>query len=466
MKKTWITIDLQLSFFHNNRELTIPIDIANAFNSYFAAIGQNIAAALDSDHIKDQTYSTYLNTPHRSEWQFKCVSDQEIIIAIDNLENKSSTGCDGISNKLLKFIKDVVTKPLTLIINQMIVTGIYPKAFKTSKVSPLFKKVIINYLVIIDPFRCCPQSQKIFERIIYNQLSNYFNDSNLLAEQQYRFRPRHSTELAAVKLVDFISHEMESGHTPTNIYVDLSKAFDTINYDILLDKLSYYGISGRALKLLKSYLLDRKQYVVYNNCNSNLVDVTTGVPQGSILGPLLFSIFINDLIHVTLKFIMDADDTTIYFNLEDFDPATIERDINSELEKINVWLKLNKLSLNVKKTKSVIFNRKQKQIAEITLSINGEDIENVEHFNFLSIILDENLSWKNHINMLSNKVSKVIGVMYKLKNVLPEYILLILYNSLISSHLNYGLFVWEIKADRLEILQKKAVRIVTKKAIS
>ena len=230
----------------------------------------------------------------------------------------------------------------------------------------------------------------------------------MLAEQQYGFRSRHSTELAAVKLVDFISHEMESDHTPTNIYVDLSKAFDTINYDILLDKLSYYGISGRALKLLKSYLLDRKQYVVYNNCNSNVVDVTTGVPQGSILGTLLFSIFINDLIHVTekTKCIMYADDTTIYFNLEDFDPATIERDINSELEKINVWLKLNKLSLNVKKTKSVIFNRKQNQIAEITLSINGEDIENVEHFNFLGMILDEKLSWKNHINMLSKKSQK------------------------------------------------------------
>ena len=375
MKKTWITIgeslnrhkkksDLALSFFHNNRELTIPIDIANAFNSYFAANGRYITAALDSDHIKDRTYSTYLNTPHRSEWQFKCVSDQEIIIAIDNLENKSSTGCDGISNKLLKFIKDVVTKPLTLIINQMIVTGIYPKAFKTSKVRPLLKKGDNTLLSNYRPISLLPTISKIFERISYNQLSNYFNDSNLLAEQQYGFRPRHSTELAAVKLVDFISHEMESGHTPTNIYVDLSKAFDTINYDILLDKLSYYGISGRALKLLKSYLLDRKQYVVYNNCNSNVVDVTTGVPQGSILGTLLFSIFINDLIHVTekSKCIMYADDTTIYFNLEDFDPATIERDINSELEKINVWLKLNKLSLNVKKTKSVIFNRKQNQL--------------------------------------------------------------------------------------------------------
>ena len=176
--------DLPLSFFHNNRELTIPIDIVNAFNSYFVAIGRNIAAALDSDHNKDQTYSTYLNTQHRSEWQFKCVSKFEIIMAINNLENKSSTGCDGISNKLLKYIKDVITKSLTLIINEMIVTGIYPKAFKTSKVSPIFKK---GDNTLLRPISLLPTISKIFERIIYNQLFKYFSDSNLLAKQQYGY---------------------------------------------------------------------------------------------------------------------------------------------------------------------------------------------------------------------------------------------------------------------------------------
>ena len=134
----------------------------------------------------------------------------------------------------------MVTKPLTLIINQMIVTGIYPKAFKTSKVSPIFKISDNTLLSNYRPISLLPTISKIYERIIYNQLSNYFNASNLLAE------PGHSTELASVKLVDFISHEMESGNTPGNIYVDLSKAFDTINYVILLDKLSYYGICGTA----------------------------------------------------------------------------------------------------------------------------------------------------------------------------------------------------------------------------
>ena len=180
---------------------------------------------------------------------------------------------------------------------------------------------------------------------------DYFNSNNLLAEQQYGFRTNHSTEYAAVKLVDTISKEMESGSTPTALYIDLSKAFDTLSFDILLYKLNYYGVKGNAFKLLKNYLTNRKQYVVFNSQNSETGDITTGVPQRSILGPLLFSICINDLITISnkLKFIMYADDTTIYFNLEDFDPYHLKRDINNELEKITLWLKMNKLSLNVQK---------------------------------------------------------------------------------------------------------------------
>ena len=250
----------------------------------------------------------------------------------------------------------------------------------------------------------------------------YFNDNNLLAEQQYGFLKLHSTEFAAVKLADYISKQMESGKIPCSLYIDLSKAFDTLCYDILLHKLRYYGFSGTELKLLRCYLRNREQYVKYNNYQSELIDISTGVPQGSILGPLLFTICINDLITVSdkLNFIMYADDTTIYFNLEDFDPTCIEAGITNELEKVNIWLKLNKLSLNTQKTRLMIFHRKQKNVREINLSIDHNQIEQIPVFNFLGIIFDENLSWKKHTKMIANKISRVTSILYRLKSVFPK----------------------------------------------
>ena len=291
----------------------------------------------------------------------------------------------------------------------------------------------------------------------------YFNSNNLLAEQQYGFRTNQSTEYAAVKLVDTISKEVESGSTPTALYMDLSKAFDTLSFDILLYKLNYYGVKGNAFKLLKNYLTNRKQYVVFNSQNSETVDITTGVPQGSILAPLLFSICINDLITISnlLKFIMYADDTTIYFNLEDFDLYHLKRDINNELEKITLWLKRNKLSLNVQETKFMIFHRKQKQISELNITINDTDIERVESFNFLGLHIHESLSWRTHTDTERNKVSKVEGILFKLKNTFPMYILQTLYNSLIVSYINYGLLLCGVESHRVEPLQKKAIRLIT-----
>ena len=142
----------------------------------------------------------------------------------------------------------------------------------------------------------CPTISKIFERVIHDQMYEYFNNFNLLSEQQYGFRKKHSTEYAAIKLIDHVSKEMESGKTPGNLYIDLSKAFDTLTFDILLYKLKDYGVTGTALNLMSSYLKNRKQYVVYDTIRSEYFEVYTGVPQGSILGFLFFSICINDLI--------------------------------------------------------------------------------------------------------------------------------------------------------------------------
>ena len=245
--------------------------------------------------------------------------------------------------------------------------------------------------------------------------------------------------------------------TPTNVYIDLSKAFDTLTFDILLFKLKYYGVTDTALYLMRSYLTNRKQYVVFNGCQSDYSEIYTGVPQGSILCPLFFSIYINDLINVSnrLNFLMYADDTTIYFNLEEFEYLNRKRDINTELKNVNTWLKLNKLSLNAQKTKLMIFHRKQKQVDEINVQINGTQIERVESFNFLGIMLDENLTWKSHIEMVAKKISKVTGILYRLKNIFQENVLFVLYNSLIVSYINYGLLLWGVHVHKLEHLQKK-----------
>ena len=297
-----------------------------------------------SDNIP--SFETYLDSNTRSDLNFHFILvDEKLVLAlITNLPNKTSSGIDNISNKLLKQIKHIIVQPLTLIINQSLTSGIYPDKFKISKVTPLHKKddrtAISNY----RPISLQPTMSKIIERVIHSQLYAYFNENNLITEQQYGFSPRHSTELAALKLTDTIMYELDRSLIPFAIFLDLSKAFDTLNYKILLYKLKYYGLGNVAYNLIENYLTNRQQQVKVGNTNSNLFPMCIGVPQGSILRPLLFSIYINDLPKTCPKFhcIMYADGTILYSFLENFESNDVEREINCELDKVNLWLKANK----------------------------------------------------------------------------------------------------------------------------
>ena len=210
------------TFNYNGLVLSDPIKIANSFNVYFASIGDKLASEIKTPTNKNINFTSYLKNPTKNRLKFTHITEEDTIKAIDNLENKNSSGHDGISNKLLKLIGHVLCKSLTLIINQMLTSGIFPDAFKTAKIIPIHKKGDSALLSNYRPISLLPTISKIFERIIYNQLYQYFSDNGLLAEQQYGFRSQHSTEYAATKLIDHISQVMDSGKTPGALYIDRS----------------------------------------------------------------------------------------------------------------------------------------------------------------------------------------------------------------------------------------------------
>ncbi len=299
------------------------------------------------------------------------------------MKPKSSCGVNGISMKILKANKEVLIEPILIIVNQILYTGILPDKLKIAKVNPIYKKdEIINSPIIDSSYLVL---SKIFETVIFNQLYSFFQKQKPFYNSQYGFRSEHSTEFTALEVVDRLINKMDKSETPINIYLDLSKAFDTIDYHILINKLEYYGVTGSSINLFKSYLLNHKQYVEFEDTAAAMLDITTGVMQGSILGPFLFIIYINDIANVSKIFysIIYADDTTLTSVLSSFkNNSSVDGNINNELDKISEWLKVN-------------------------------NIENV-----------------------TNSISKIIGILNMLKHFITLNIKTTLYNSLVLSHIN------------------------------
>ena len=451
-------------FLINNKEIHNKQEIADAFNKYYVSIGPNLCRNNIDGNISPMQY---MKEPNPYQIILSHITTKEVQDISLSL-NLCSPGWDFLSTKIIQSNFDIILNPLTHVLNLSLEKGVFPKELKLAKVIPLHKGNESNLVSNYRPISLLPIFSKIYEKVMYNRLILFLDTYKLLYELQFGFRKDHSTCAALIMLIDKITTELEKGNFVLGVFLDYSKAFDCINHSILIQKLHYYGIRGIALEWFRSYLSDRKQFVYFNNTKSNPRDVTCGVPQGSILGPILFLIYINDIVNVSnLLFpILFADDSNVFHAGKN--PNEMINVMNTELDKLSTWLKANKLSLNVKKTHFMFFCPPQKK-AEFSncLSIQGETIHQVKETKFLGVMVDNKLSWASHINYISKKISKGIGILCQARKYLPKSCLVTLYYSFVYPYLNYCLEVWgkatENIISKVFKLQKRAIRIISNK---
>ena len=447
----------------NGKIIDTPEEIASTFNDFFANVGPNTERDIPKAH--NISPNRFLKNRNQFDFIIAHISNEEVLEIINSLENKS-TGPNSIPVKLLILIPDLIITPLCHIINMSFLTGIFPDKLKIAKVIPIHKGGSSQDVNNFRPISLLSIFDKIMEKLMHKRLYAFLEHHDILFENQFGFRKNNSTAYALLQITERIKESIDNGKFGCAIFIDLRKAFDTVNHDILISKLEHYGIRGELLNWFHSYLNNRKQYVFFNGESSELRNMNCGVPQGSVLGPLLFLIYINDLPNVSkiLNFYLFADDTNIYY--ESADLQKLENKINKELKKLYLWLNVNRLSLNTDKTNFTIFHPYNKPLkSQVIIKIQKNVIVQKDYIKYLGVIIDSTLTWKNQIKNIANKISRAIGVMYKLRPYLNMTLLKSIYYSLIYSHIVYAIQVWgsacDTELNKILILQKRVVRLIT-----
>jgi hypothetical protein len=447
----------------DNKILTDKKDIANGFNEFFVNVGPELAKKIEPPD-SNISVNSYIKTRNMNSMFLSAVVEQEIVNIVKNNKNKTSKDCHDINMCLVKKLILQIVQPLTYICNRSFQDGLFPEKMKIAKVLPLFKSGDKDKFTNYRPVSLLPQFSKILEKLFVKRLDNFIDKFNLLDKSQYGFRANSSTSLALLELTEEITNALDDKKTTIGVYIDLKKAFDTIDHGILLKKLEQYGIRGASNSWVMSYLSNRLQFVNYNDYDSNLLQVVCGVPQGSILGPKLFILYINDICNVSkiLKLILFADDTTLFCS--DKNINNLVTIINSELEKLCVWFALNKLSLNVSKTNYMLFSNCKNNIPNVGIFMKNCKIDRVHVTKFLGVQIDENLDWNHHIWYVKSKISKHIGILNRARKYFGGNAIRTLYCSLILPYLLYCVEVWgntySSNLNAIILLQKKAIRII------
>ena len=438
--------------------------VAERFNDYFSSIATKIKAQISSRQTFDPGgFEQYLHKSTSQSIYLKPTDPTEIQKIVLALKNKSTLDTK-IEPLKVATSSQTFLDVLATVINASFTEGIFPKSMKVAKVTPIFKggsKIdVSNY----RPISLLSSFSKIYEKLMHKRVLDFLDKNESLFEHQYGFRPGRSCEHALLNAQSSILHNLGKKKIALLLLLDYSKAFDVIDHQTLLKKLEHYGIRGTALKWFKSYLSDRVQYVSLNGASSTMRPILHGVPQGSILGPLLFVIYINDLpgISKISQFILYADDANIIItgsNLQEIFEKT-----NVLTKALINWVHANGLSLNVKKTCYMIFSRRRLDPSQINqnVQIDGTVIERKAETRFLGVIVDEKLSWASHIKAIKMKMSRFIGILHKIKHKIPIKARVQVYHSFVQSHLNFCSLIWGFAAkthiESLFVKQKQGIR--------
>lgn len=436
--------------------------MSNYCNEYFANIGIKMLDKITEPKDFAQEIPSINNTMFLTP-----VTENELIEHINTLKNNSAPGVDGITSKIIKLNHPYIISPLAHIINLIFSNGQVPSQFKVSIITPIHKAKDKTKISNYRPISLINNFGKIFEKCLKKRLIDFLKINNILHKNQFGFLEGKSTSDAMYEVIKEITENLDSNKKCIAVFLDLAKAFDTVNHDKLLNALNHYGVRGTVLDVFKSYLSNRQQYVKVNDIISDSMLVRIGVPQGTVLGPILFIIYINSMLQLDINAltISYADDTVILFSGNTWED-TKER-VQNGMFQIKNWLDMYQLSLNVEKTKYIAFSATNVNRPNFhTINIINLDnvISEVNCIKYLGIVIDKNIKWESHIDYLTTKVRKLIYKFYQLRSILNKKILILVYKALAESLFRYGILVWggmySNKLKKLNVIQNYILKII------